>query len=506
MEKLHFLLNSLSKPQIRMLKDYLHYFNVRKEPDTQLMKLAEIISSRPNEIPSLEDCSIVMYGEMNYNAIQKAKSRLQKKVENLILLDTGTEKRDQELDELDKAVFVVRRKVALYHILMARTSNNAFLSAEGDEIIRLSKKYELYAILIEQLKYKKWRVGLREGEKIFFEINAEIEFYERCNSALNKAVDAFSLAMIRAGHTNKAGKQAFLEFLRSQIAYLHKEVEATHAPTLRYYAKQLEMIYYDAGDEIQKAQQAVMEMLQILKANKSVFKKIRLATAYLFLANCDIRTGDYEKAVDHAVAAKKHFIRNSINYYASLEYEFVARFYQMDLVNSQRLSQELLRSVRQEQDAKQEIGDFLFARYLMYKAYVLFAQKKFKETLSLLNFKLSLTKDKQGWDLSIRILKIQALLELGRTDEAANQVVNLLKHTERSFSKDELKPRENLIIKSLRMLNHEGFSSARVKPKLEKIFTLFKEQKNCAWQSLSPELIPFEKWMASHYKIRKRSS
>jgi len=498
MNKIHYLLSRLSSPQLKMFRDYLHYFSVRKDPDTQLMRLADLLLQSQEEVPSLEDCSRVIYGSMNYNGIQKLKSRLQKKVENLMLMDTGTEKRDTGLDELDKYIIIIRRKVALFHILLlSGTDSSSFLTSEMEDIIRLSKKYELYSILVEQLKYKKWMLGLREGEKVLIEIGKQIAFYQRCDEALAKAVDCYYLAVIRNVHHSKSNQESLQKFLKKNIAFLQGEIKVTGSAMVQYYTKQLEAMYYDGLNKVERAQEAAIEMLKIIQGNKSVYRKQRLAIAYIYLSNCDIRMGIYDQAIAYAISAKKLCARNSVNYYASIDYEFLARLYDGDWTHCQRLSQELLRSV------KKEIGDFSFAKYLFYQASVYYMNHKYKEALRLLNYKLQLSKDKQGWDVSIRILKIQTLVDMGMLDEASTQVLGLLKHVERSFFETEMKPREKLILKTLRLLEHEGFSGQRVKTKLEKSLELLRQNENYKWEPLSSELYPFENWLMARFRFLK---
>jgi hypothetical protein len=498
MDKIYSLLRSLSTPQKKMLRDYLQYFSIRKDPSTHLLKLAELILESEEVIPALEDCSRMIYGQMNYNGIQKLKSRLQKKVENLILLDTGTEKRDSGLDELDKYVIIIRRKVALFHVLLlSGTDNSLFLKGEMEDIIRLAKKYELYSILVEQLKYKKWMYGLKEGENVFLALDEEVKHYQRCDEALNKAVDCYYLATIRGLRQTKRSKIEQQAFLKENIDVLSKEVKATKSAVVNYYVKQLEVMYYDSQDKTMEAREAALEMLQTIKDNKSVFRKQRLAIAYMYIANSDIRSGEYDKAIEFAMAAKKYYVKGSVNYHASIEYEFHARFYQADWSNCQRLSQELLRSV------KREIGDFNFAKYVFYQASVLYGQQRYKEVLRLLNYKLQISKDKQGWDVSIRTLKIQTYVDMGRTDEASTQVLGLMKHVERAFPEKGLKPREKLILRTLRTLEHEGFSGNTIKTKLEKAFDLLSNHVNYQWDPLSSELFPFEVWLSARYKLSK---
>jgi tetratricopeptide (TPR) repeat protein len=462
------------------------------------MKLAEILLLNGDEVPGVKECSLLIYGKMNYNGIQKLKSRLQKKVENLLLLDSGTEKREIGQDELDRYGIVIRRKTALFQILLSKTGSSLLLRTEIDEIIRLSKKYENYSTLVELLKFKKWMSGFREGEKIIWEINREILFYQRCNDALNKATDCYYLGVIRSDFTSKADKRSFQSFLRESIAELKEECLVTQSPIVSYYTKQLEIMFFESQGNAMETRNVCEELLQIVSGNKSVFRKTRVAIVYDYMASCDIRLDDFEEAINHAILAQKHFIKNTANYYTALEHEFYARFYQSDLSGSQKLNQLLLRSV------KKETGDFRSAKYLFYQANVLFALGKHKEAHSLLNFKLQLSKDKQGWDLSIRILKIQALIEMNRFDEASLQVASLIKHAERSFVAEEIKPREKLIIRTLRLLDHEGFSGSRILPKLSRFGQLFAANKNYHWEPLSSELIPFEKWLQARYKPGSR--
>jgi tetratricopeptide (TPR) repeat protein len=265
---------------------------------------------------------------------------------------------------------------------------------------------------------------------------------------------------------------------------------------VKYYTKQLEIMYYESEGKIELTREVCYELLEIVTQNKSVYRKQRLAIVYDYLSNCDMRLGNYKQAINHAQVAQKYFLKNTANYYTAVDHEFLANFYESDLERSKVLCSLLLRST------KKEMGDFKYAKLLFYQANVFFMQKKYKEALKLLNYKLKLSKDKQGWDVSIRILKIQTLIELGRTDEASAHVISLIKHTERAFADQELKPREKVIIRTLRMLQNAGFISAKIKPKLEQFASQLVYSKNFKWEALSPELIPFEKWLSVFYKLK----
>jgi hypothetical protein len=498
MEKLHFLISNLSEPQKKILKVHLKYLAIKKGQDTQSLKLAEILMHAGETIPSLEECSRQIYGKMNYGAIQKAKSRLMKKIKSVLVYDDGMEKRGSDEEALVRNGILIRWKTTLFHILLSKTGNSPLLINIMDEIIRMAKDYEVYSTLIELLNFKKWMVGYRQGETVVREMNEEINFYKRCNDALMKAVDSYYLGVIRSDFSNNNNKRAFQQFLRNTIAELKEEYRFTSSPMVAYYTKNLEIMYYESGDNTETTREVLLELLGIIKNNQSVLNKLRVANIHCKLASCDIRLLNYDQAIQNALAARKNYIKNTANYYTAIDFEFLAQFYQQNFDKSRTLCLLLLKST------EKQMGDFRYAKYLFYQANVFFMQAKFKEALGVLNLKMELSKDKQGWDLSIRILKIQTLVALERIDEASTHTESLLKQAGRAVNQNALNPRIKLIIRTLRMLNHEGFSGSRVRLKLEKYHHTLLTSRNYEWEPLASELIPFEKWLSVHYRLNRK--
>jgi hypothetical protein len=487
MEKLHTLLHNLTNPQLKLLKVHLRYISIRKEPDTQLIKLAELLIREKVEAPSLEFCSGAIYGKMNYPAIQKLKSRLMNKIHQVLLLDHGMENRGGEQDELDRYVLLIRRKVTLYHTLLMGVGRRINLDGESEEIIRLSKKYELFSVLCEQLKYKKLLSGFRKGKKAFVRVNDDLMFYKRCNDVLDKATDYYHLAVINSDFSSNSDKKIYQAFLRDSIAELNEESRPLKSPLISYYIKNLEAMYYESSGNIEVTRDVCKELLTIIESNISVCRKQRIAVVYNQLACCDIRLGDYGRALDNAQSAQKYFIRNSANYFSALDNQFLAHFYQYNFDKCKAICNSLLKNTREE------VGDFRYAKYMIYQANVLFMLQRFKEVLQVLNLKMELTKDKIGWDFSIRVLTIQTLIALERYEDASRHVSGLIKH-------DALRPRDKIIYRILKMIERQGFEESRLKEKLEVENRILLSDKNCLWDPLSSELIPFEKWLSLQYK------
>jgi len=496
MEKLHFLIQTLTKPQRKILKVHLKYLSVRKDANTQMMKLAEILTNCGPNPPTIEECSLLIYGKMNYSAMQKIKSRLFQRLKALLVFDVGMEKRNAETEDLDRYGVAIRWETTLFQILYNRTGNNPLLRSTMNEIIRLCKEYESYPTLIEILNYKKW-MNYREGEKKMALVNAEVNYFKKCNDVLTKAKDYYLLTIVRSTFTTKEDLQEYQKFLRDAIAELNEEAAPLSSPLITYYIKHLEILYYEAGKNFITTREVCLELAELVKEKKSIYSKQRLAVVYGSISACDLRLGDYEQAIENAHLAQKYCIPNTENYYATMEYEFIARFYQRETDKCKAVCAQLVRST------KKEIGDFRYAKYLYFQANVFYLLGRYKEALSLLNFKMELSRDKLGWDISIRILRIQLMLELDRMDEASTQFDSLSKHANRSSTEEGLRPRDKLILRILRMLNHEGYSGTRIRHKITLNYNLLVHDKLYAWEPLSSEMIPFDNWLAERYNLHR---
>jgi hypothetical protein len=59
-------------------------------------------------------------------------------------------------------------------------------------------------------------------------------------------------------------------------------------------------------------------------------------------------------------------------------------------------------------------GDFRHSKYQYYYANILFKKGKFKEALKEISQQLGISKDKTGWEISVRVLAILCNMELER--------------------------------------------------------------------------------------------
>jgi tetratricopeptide (TPR) repeat protein len=496
MEKLHFLIRSLSLQQRKILKVLQENLSSNKKTDTQSIRLVNLLLEQA-ETPSIEACSMALYGKMNYFAIQKIKSRLTRDIKNLLLFDSGMEKRKGSDDPLIDQGIAIRREMAQFYILLGKSGNSAVLQQVMNEILRMAKTYEVYPALVEMLNHKKWMSGFRQGEPAFAQIEEQVTYYQRCYTSVTKAADFYHLGIIRSEFTDKKEKREFQHFLRESIAELNESYVSTHSAQVLFYLKHLEIMYYTGAGNPEVTHDVAIELLEIIKTSKAVHNKSRVGSVYGVLAACHMRMARYAKAIACAKASQRCFIKNSANYFNAMEYEFLANLYLGKTKRSKTICQKMLRS------EKKETGDFRSSKYLYYLANICFLQKDFKQCLCILSQKLDLSKDKQGWDIQLRILLIMAMLELGHSDEAENQVFKLEKQAKQLG--DSITLRQKMIVGTLCQLCKAGFSYSQAKSKMLHNLSHLVDFKEYAWDPVGAEQVRFELWLAEKYPaVEKR--
>lgn len=498
MEELHALLHSLSRAQLRLLRNYLTCFSSRGETDAKTLQLMEILLREV--IPTVEECSREIYDVGTDSRILKLKSRFKSKVLDALLLDINLEKKTV-LDRSELVPLKLRKKIAqmvyLYHKIGAKPIVKQLI----DEVIYQAKQFEYYEGLIEALKLKKYFKGFRIGEKEFNAINKELRFYEACIKAVDKALDYYYLKIMKTDFKGNVNEKFVQKLLRDYITDLKKDYEYTLSATVGFYLKFLEQSYFENSKDYNAARDACVEQLAIVNNNVSVYRKRRVGIIYDNIAQYDILIGDYEKAINNTVAAQKHFIKKSVNFYVSKEIEFQALFHSEKYQRAKTASAILINTVASLP------GDFRYAKFRFFRANVLFMLMEIKEALKLLSEKQELSKDKAGWDIAIRILTILCHIELENFDLASQLIDGLRKHIDRQGKVAEIRERDKLIARALQLISKRGFAQGQVSEKeLELLRLLASNDKRYKWEALTPEIIPFHQWAIKKYRIALSSA
>jgi tetratricopeptide (TPR) repeat protein len=497
MEKLHSLLHSLNPQQIKVLRKFLTSFSSRNETHTKMWDLAAQILAKKKSPPTIQECSLLIYGVNRDSRIEKLKTRLYSKVLDSLIIDINTNRRDYQ-DEVHPIFVRLKKRATLFQIIRFTSLRNTVALDMLQEIIQTSKKYEQYPLLLESLTYSKWIIGWREGNKVINQYNKEIDHYEKCNKALNNATDNYYNMISLSNFQGKASAEKLRVFLEDRIAIMTYDYANTQSASVGYYLKLMEMAYFQHIKDYRKAKDAGRELLSIIINNVSVYRKVRLGFAYDNLAETDIYLGDYNSALQNIELAAKNIGKVSRDYIVNRQLAFEAHFHKNEVAKAAEICAELLHSTRSQQ------GDFRIAKYRFFSACIDFKRGNYKECASELSKKFELSRDKVGWEISTRVLRIMALIELERFDEAQPLVTSLQKHIERTARKSDVDERDRLILRLLREFEKEGFNRDRLSSRAEDLLLQLAEVgKTYSWQPFTPELIPVQEWFMSKYHISK---
>lgn len=492
MEEIYDILQNLNTAQLRNLKTFLSAFSSSAKKEIKTLQLLAFLLKQ-KEAPDMELCSQKIFNCPADNKIRKLKSRLKAKIEEALLLELNLDK--SLYSDRVNAIIAVKKKLVLFNIFFYTLGYKPFLKKALDDLISISKKYEYYFGVLEGLRLKKLIEAFREGLETFKEMNENILFYERCLRAQNKAVDANYLYVLKSNFTGKANAKMLQRFLYTAILELKEEYEVTCSAEVGYYLKSLELKLYGESKNYPLAIETLREQKAIIEKNVSVYSKARVGSIYDNIAQYQILLGDYISAQENLLSGKKYFEQSSSNYYINLKIYFEALFYSGDFLQAKKVTEELIKST------KDQVGNFRLAQYEFFRANIFFQQEDYRACVRQLNKRLELSKDKAGWEISIRVLLIMSLIELEKYDDAALQIENLYRHKLREKQGAEVNERDKLIVKILKRLEHCAFRNDELHPRIhEKYLKLSKNKdEELSWEPLTHELIPFHQWLAKRF-------
>ena len=105
-------------------------------------------------------------------------------------------------------------------------------------------------------------------------------------------------------------------------------------------------------------------------------------------------------------------------------------------------------------------------------------------------------KDKDGWNIAVRILSIMHQIDNEDFDLADSRIESMRKHIERTMKEKGIRPRFIIILKTLRDLVNNGFEFEKIWKTRQNYFELLSndDDETHRWRILSPELIRFDVW------------
>jgi tetratricopeptide (TPR) repeat protein len=221
-----------------------------------------------------------------------------------------------------------------------------------------------------------------------------------------------------------------------------------------------------------------------------VYEKTRIGALFANSSKFKTSLGMYKEALLDAKESLEYYIPESYSSILMKVEEFQVCFYGREYKQANECIDAILKH------SVSDLGEFRYSTYVYYYCCNLFALKKYKEAIRVLNKPLEIEKNKSSWNIGVRILKIMLFVELNKLDEASSGVESLRKYMERITKSEEIEVRMILIVKLLRELEKNDFEfdpKNTVAAKLLK--TLATKNKPTSWEHFTPELIKFHEWV-----------
>lgn len=491
--KLNVLIESLTPPQVKVLRTYLNAFAGRGDENTKLGRLFDALSSKPGMPP--EYYSNLVYGKQNVRALIRLSSRLYYKILDSLLIDINVNRLIESEDENMMMVVLIRKMMLQYYILR--------LSAKTDEIgisllfkaKDISEKYEFYSTLIEVAQLLKARSTAKGRNSAYANWEKQIEFYNHARDCYLRAFDWYNKYQELHNYQQNLSVAKHIEFLQKATKSLEEDYSTSRSPTVKYFHGVLSVALLEQQGNYNEAIAQCKSLLDHLNKFPAIHTRARISTQYSNIAIMEFHNGRLSEAIKYNELSISVSLPHSIDMIYKLQQKAEILFYMGLWDEALRVSDDLISTIPGHYQV-------LKAKTEILRAAVLFSMKEYKQAAVLFGQKFILSADKAGWEIAVRILRIMSLVELEKNDEAETVFQNLLRYSQRTNHSFEISQRYKAIIKLLSVLSRAGFEISASNSKLVSQLESISERPELTWVYGTSELIAFDEWLRN--KLRKK--
>lgn len=421
--------------------------------------------------------------EKTFKAFGKLLVRFKDKIYENALLDKNLFRSDS-FSELRITKFELQKLILLCNVLEV-TASREEIERICDKAIAKGKEYELYNELLSAFEIKYNLLVTKNDKQLLHEVDKEIAFYDRCRISLFKAKKKYDELLIdlnlKTGSSNP-------QILEQRVVELEHEYRYTQSSNIMYYLHLYSIHYLQSLEEYIKAEQHCNDLILLVKENKAVYLNERMGKAYMYKAMNNLYSFSFAAALENANSAIAYCKLKPSYLFKVTEIQFLANYFTGE-INASKKNLDLLSSIAEE------LTSIELAKCSFYKAVISFLLEDNKTVNQHLNDITNIEKDKDGWNIGIRILSILNLLKSEKFELVESKIESLRKHIERSEKTDEVSPRNRLIFQILLELGRSSYDYKQVWEQQKESFALLSSYNTqYKWTVKSPELIRFHDW------------
>jgi hypothetical protein len=462
--------SSLKGPALEGQSKYLQLFNFLVESE---------------KLPSRRQASAVLYNAAPDTRITKVTVRLEERIQEIVMGNKFLRGTDRVSDGLLNRT-EIRKQNNYIALLIGLVSNHTTVKLYLDRTIKSAEREYTYTSLLDLLLMRRSFESMNSVRYEYY--TQRINYYRKCFDA-EEIVRRYYFAKVWFNaYTSDISTKRKVNFLQKALKEIRPHEKFIISPRFKIVVARLRIDFLQYSGDFKTA------ISQAALAKKHAKLIPGGGIAYIGRLDCEIAVcyaflGKFEIARQYLAKGLPILKRTeTYNYSITLPAAFQIAFYSGQLEHAQKISDEL-RTVENFWGR-----DIRFTSYVLFNSCIAFKRNEFSKVLSNLGKTSFLNSDKAGYDLTIRILRIQSLLMLKKVDEASFAIHALRKHVSRYSKKFHLSPRYKLAVKIFLQAERRGFTGAAKKTELDLVEKLRAKKGEYAWQPFTSELIRFHEW------------
>lgn len=486
LDALRKMLTALTPEELKVAGDFLTVFNTRGAGNKTLYhQLFDLLCReiKSKELFTEAQLEELIYAKTSGTGFPRLVLRLRDKIQESLTLSINTD-RPEAYSEKSKALYAIRKDLSIAQIIIARGLEEQ-AGILLDECIKTGVRYEHFEECATALRIRMQLTAINSNPKRADELSSKYDLVVRSMLAVKKA-ERYYMQLISNVEYKLSDES--MELLQVQINELQRELNTTRSANVAYYQTYLEIHYCQQLRLYKKASEILQRQVELVEEHPALFNPSRLSLSLLNQAWNELYLHHFAQALRYTKKAAALIPYDNFNYSQILLANFYACFYSSEYEKSLSLLNEL--------DAKDGglSGEYRAGKRAYLRASVLFMLKRYKEVNQVLAESNPIDKDKEGWNLLIRILSIMNDIEANQIENAFRAVEALRKQIDK-FKKGNINSvRMTNIYEVLRGLSNSRFEFAEARKKKQEEFTALTKQPASLWSIFSCELVVFEQW------------
>ena len=462
------------------LKAYESNHTINRRKMFQLYKYIKI-----NKIRDYEKLKKRISPDTTDDSFNKLIRRTTERVQESLIVDVNIRRKDS-YNDVFRTKFFLRKQLIQVDILMGRGLAKRPLNMLNS-FIRLAKKFELYDELVEALEYKQRLVFDTDGLAPYERILEKVDFYEKCREflRLTKRIQReLEVQLLRKSYSKIVSEEITL-----QLEQIEKYYVDTKSANIQSYLLLMKLRIAGIEENFVLSALIIRQLIALLTTSPALFSRARISYLKRELANVEYSSLNFMNSLQELDNGLKELKPDGMVYVGLLTRKATIYIFLNDVPSILEILKHL--------------NTFNFIDKYKYQKSILgylegisfFLSQDFKKSMKLLAQKTDIEKDKEGWNVWIRIMRLLCSIEMLKLNMIDYDIESFRKYLERTSKQYEVRERDKLVLKVLLELDKNDYNfSLTAVVAADELEKLNSTDKKYAWNPDSPELILFHDW------------